>query len=185
MNLPLKYHYKIGPCGFYSEYIWTEFTLSSLVKRLSSHVLDFLLRCFSPDHSRWRNLIFMEWHFSLLAVGLQSCHPVHVLWRFKTAAFKETNKGSPWFFKMFLLEDFIYLFLGRGEGRDKERESNVVVWERNSCLSHAPNWGPDPPPRHVPWLGIKAATSGFAGQHSIHWATSARVKVVPDFESSK
>ena len=40
-----------------------------------------------------------------------------------------------------------------------------------SCLSHAPNWGPGPQPRHVPWLGIEPATFWFAGQHSIHWAT--------------
>lgn len=85
--------------GFCSGYIWTEFPLSSLVRGLWSNVLGFLLRCFSPDRSWWRTLVFMEWHVSLLAPGLQSCHPVHVLWRFKTAAFKETTEGNPWFWK--------------------------------------------------------------------------------------
>ena len=28
----------------------------------------------------------------------------------------------------FLLKDFIYLFLERGEGREKERERNINVW---------------------------------------------------------
>ena len=42
------------------------------------------------------------------------------------------------------------------------------------CLSHAPNWGPGPQPRHVPWPRIKLVTFQFAHQHSIHWATPAR-----------
>ena len=47
--------------------------------------------------------------------------------------------------------------------------------ERNiCCLSQAPNWGPSPQPRHVPWLWIKPATFQIAGQHSVHWATPAR-----------
>ena len=39
----------------------------------------------------------------------------------------------------------IYLFLERGEGREKERERNMDVQEKHQsdgCLSHAPNWGP-------------------------------------------
>ena len=43
-----------------------------------------------------------------------------------------------------------------------------------SCFSHAPNQGPGPQPRHVPWLGITLATFQFAGRCSIHWATPAR-----------
>ena len=42
------------------------------------------------------------------------------------------------------------------------------------CLSHAPNWGPGPQPRHVPWLGIELATLCFSGPCSIHWVTPAR-----------
>ena len=42
------------------------------------------------------------------------------------------------------------------------------------CFSCTPYWGPGLKPRHVPWLGIKPATLWFAGQHSIHWVTSAR-----------
>ena len=45
-------------------------------------------------------------------------------------------------------KDFIYLFLERGEGKEKERETLMCA-----CLSHAPCWGPGPQPRHVPWLG--------------------------------
>ena len=47
-----------------------------------------------------------------------------------------------------------------------------------SCLLCAPNWGPGPQSRHVPGLGIELATFWFAGWHSIHWATSARAKLV-------
>ena len=52
----------------------------------------------------------------------------------------------------YFLKDFIYLFLEKGEGRDNERERKILVWERNSWVLHAPNWGPGPQPRHVPWL---------------------------------
>ena len=34
-----------------------------------------------------------------------------------------TKTLGPYFFK-----DFIYLFLERGEGREKEREKNINVW---------------------------------------------------------
>ena len=61
------------------------------------------------------------------------------------------------------LKDFIYLFLDRGEGREKERERNISVWLPLG-----------PPPRHVPWLGIEPETLWFAGWFSVHWATTAR-----------
>ena len=67
----------------------------------------------------------------------------------------KTNQG---FFK-----DFIYLFLERGEGREKERERNINVWLPLTCPH---NWGPCPQPRHVPQLGIEPATLWFTG--SIH-----------------
>ena len=71
------------------------------------------------------------------------------------------------------LKDFIYLFLDRGEGKEKERERNTNVWLYLCC----PYWGAGPQPRHVPWLGTKPVTLWFASQHSIHWATPARVKI--------
>ena len=50
-----------------------------------------------------------------------------------------------------VFKDGIYLFLEWGEGREKEKERNVVVRETwITCLSHVPNWGPDLQPRHVP-----------------------------------
>ena len=48
----------------------------------------------------------------------------------------------------------IYLFLERGEGREKERERNIDVREREehrlvaSCTH--PDWGLNPQPKHVP-----------------------------------
>ena len=64
-------------------------------------------------------------------------------------------------------KDFTYLFLERGE----RRERNINV--RLPLMCPPPHWGPGPQPRHVPWLGIKSATPRFTGPHSIHWATSA------------
>ena len=41
---------------------------------------------------------------------------------------------------------FIYLFSEREKGRrNRGRETSMC-----GCLSHAPKWGPGPPPRHVP-----------------------------------
>ena len=66
------------------------------------------------------------------------------------------------FFKEF------YLFLERRGGREKGRET-LIAW-----LSHAPNWGSGPQPRHVPWLGIKLVTFCSMGQCPTHQATLVR-----------
>ena len=69
---------------------------------------------------------------------------------------------------------FIYLFLERREVAG-EREWETSMW---GCLSCAPNWGPGPKPRHVPWLGIELVTVWYVGQHSIHWASPAQAMIV-------
>ena len=48
------------------------------------------------------------------------------------------------FFVLFLR--FIYLFLERGAGREKEKKRNINAW----LPLHAPNWGSGLKPRHVP-----------------------------------
>ena len=63
-----------------------------------------------------------------------------------------------------------YLFLGRQEGREKKRREASMC----DCLSHAPDWGPGPQPRHVPWLENEPVSLWFAGWCSVHWATPAR-----------
>ena len=65
------------------------------------------------------------------------------------------NHSGPWeyasvcevpsFLSFFFFEDFIYLFLERGEGKEKGRETSMC-----GCLSRAPYWGPGLQPRHVP-----------------------------------
>ena len=62
-------------------------------------------------------------------------------------------------------KDFIYLFLEKGEGREKGGETSMC-----GCLLRTPNWGPG----ICPWLGIKPVTLWFTGLCSIHWATPAR-----------
>ena len=56
-----------------------------------------------------------------------------------------------------------YLFLERGEGREKKRERKEQCAGETSisCLSNAPNWGPGLQLRHVPWQGIEPATFQF------------------------
>ena len=54
-----------------------------------------------------------------------------------------STKGSD--FPLFY-EDFIYLFLERGEGKEKEgRETSVC-----GCFSCTPSWGPGLQPGHMP-----------------------------------
>ena len=70
---------------------------------------------------------------------------------------------------IFCFKDFIYLFLERGEGRKRGKETPVC-----GCLSSTPYWGPGLQPRHVPWLGIEPVTLWFAGWCSIPWAPPGR-----------
>ena len=46
---------------------------------------------------------------------------------------------------LLFLRIFIYLFIEKGEGREKERETSI-----GGCLSRTPYWGPGLQPRHVP-----------------------------------
>ena len=48
----------------------------------------------------------------------------------------------------FFLKDFIYLFLKRGVGEEKERERNIDV---RKIHGEATDQGPNP---HTPWPGI-------------------------------
>ena len=70
----------------------------------------------------------------------------------------------------FLKKDFLYLFLERREGREKDRERTSMC----GCPLHAPYRGPGLQPRHVPWLGIEPMILCFTDPCLIHWVTSAR-----------
>ena len=59
------------------------------------------------------------------------------------------------FFGVYFFKDFIYLFLDRGEG--KEKEASMC-----SCLSCVPYWGPGAQLRHVPLTGYRT------GDPSVH-----------------
>ena len=81
------------------------------------------------------------------------------------------------YMSLYLFLKRFYLFIFRETGREGEREGEKHPCVRDtltSCLSHIPNWGPGPRPRHVPQLGIDPATPWLAGHHSIHLVTPAR-----------
>ena len=46
------------------------------------------------------------------------------------------------YFKSYFLKDFIYLFLERGEAREKEKEHRCARDTLIGSLSRAPSWGP-------------------------------------------
>ena len=68
------------------------------------------------------------------------------------------------FFLIFILTFYLFIFRERGRrrGREKHRCSRETLM---GCLSHNPNWGPGPWPRHGPWLGIWPTIFWFMGQH--------------------
>ena len=69
------------------------------------------------------------------------------------------------FFKKFICL-FVCLFK-RGEGKEKEREQNTSVREKQqSAASHKLPARPSPQPRCAPWLGMEPATFHFAGRRS-------------------
>ena len=68
---------------------------------------------------------------------------------------------------------FIY-FHREGERKEKEGERNNV-WLPLTCPLPTP--GTRPSAQACAWLGIKPVNLWFAGPHSIHWATPARVKL--------
>ena len=70
----------------------------------------------------------------------------------------------------FLFLNFIYLFLERGEGKEKERERNINVWLPLMC----PPLGTWPTTQACALTANQTGTLCFAGQCSIHWATTAR-----------
>ena len=71
--------------------------------------------------------------------------------------FESKSSGSDVFIPLknlfCLLKKRFHLFtfkeMGR-EGEIKEEKHRYVRDTSTGCLSHAPNWGPGPQPRHVP-----------------------------------
>ena len=77
----------------------------------------------------------------------------------------------------FFQKDFINSFREGMGGRKGGGET--LICERNidpfvGCLSHAPNRGAGPQPRHVPRLGIKPVAFQSAGGCPMHPATPVR-----------
>ena len=69
---------------------------------------------------------------------------------------------------LFFFKDFIYLFLDRGEGREKERERNINVW----LPLVNPLCGTWPTTQACALTGIELATLWFSGWCSIQSHTS-------------
>ena len=63
------------------------------------------------------------------------------------AVFMFSWKAESSFLKIF----YLFTFTERGREGERQREKHRHVRDPSiSCLSHVPNWGPGPQPRHVP-----------------------------------
>ena len=51
---------------------------------------------------------------------------------------------------LFFFKDFIYLFLERWEGREKEKERNIDVQEKHQWVASHTTGDPGLQPRHAP-----------------------------------
>ena len=70
----------------------------------------------------------------------------------------------------FFFKDFIYSFLERGEGKDKERERNINVWLPLTC----PPLGTWPATQACALSGNQTGDPLVRSPCSVHWATPAR-----------
>ena len=134
---------------------------------------------------RWEILAEYNYMLNVVSPTTESPNPGMLREREREGPCQWTDMGNTCthshtefsFFFFFLRFDLF--ILERREGKEKERERNICARDTQiHCLSHAPNWGPGPQPRHVPWPGIKPVTFQFTGQHSIHWITPARAIVL-------
>ena len=129
----------------------------------------------------WKNIILNGVRFSFIIGCLLNSHVfVRSLIHFYSSSYTSICLFilKRWLYFICFLEDCIYLFLPRGEGREKERERKIDVRNIDWLPLTYPNWGPILQPTHVPWLGIEPVTFQFAGWHSIHWDTPARASSI-------
>ena len=74
-----------------------------------------------------------------------------------------------------LLKFFLFIHFERKRSGE-ERERNVDVREKHWSVAPCtrPNWGPNLPPRHVPWPGIWPTTFCCVGRCPTNWAPLVR-----------
>ena len=79
-------------------------------------------------------------------------HPDHLQpTNFQTSGGPIERRHQVSVFLSFLKILYLFIFRGRGAEEEGEGEKHRCVRETSiSCLSHTPNWGPGPQPRHVP-----------------------------------
>ena len=71
-----------------------------------------------------------------------------------------------------------YFFLERGGRREEKRERNIDVRGKHQLVASCtyPDWGPNPQPRHVPWLGMEPVTFCFVGWCPTNWSMMVRAE---------
>ena len=123
------------------------------------------------ERKREREKHWCEWEPSICFLSYAPCpgiepQPRRVPWLRIKLDGSPSNWATPvrdpiaFYLFLYLFLNILFIFFFREKGREGERERNIGQQ-----------------PRHVSWLGIELETFGFAGQHSIHWATPARVPI--------
>ena len=68
------------------------------------------------------------------------------------------------FFNFFLFKDFIYLFLERGKGREKDSERNMDMWNINQLTLACPHPGTWPPTQACALTGNQTRDLSVCGR---------------------
>ena len=137
----------------------TAVTLTELAVCLS--VALYLSPCLPP----WLSFLNLIIAIILILVEQDASKEICMLClKFSNAqCIQHVREEVAYLFILFFKDRFYLLILREGKGRRKRGRGTSMC----GCLSWAPDWGPGPQPRRVPWLGIKLATVWFAGCYSI------------------
>ena len=134
----------------------------------------------------WMNEWMNEWTNGCLTFAWKSSHLIPLdlfidISYYFECCYNSCHVAFFIFTNNFFLQ-IIYLFiLEREEGREKERERSINVWEKHQCVvaSHMPPTGDMtwPATQVCALTGNPTGNPWFAGRHSIHWATQARAQI--------
>ena len=149
---------------------------SSRSSWMLSSVLFYFSVCFGVDNFYWPVFELIDSFQRAIKCFQRILHFRYYIFQFKNFQLKcfsakfpiYENVLSTFSFEFFFFKRF-YLFLERGEGREKERERNIYVWLPPVC----PLLGTWPATQACALTGNRTGTPLVHSWSWIHWATPA------------